>query len=540
VADAIPTTESQALRAPLRELGLAEQTVPALLDLQAARHGDKPFVVTTTGEQRSFAGLRDSAAAWAGLFEELGIERGDRVATLVGNRIEAVELLLGCAWMGAVAVPLNAAQRGAQIRHALTGSQARALIIETEHLDALARVPPPASLERVWLLDRERAHRAHGYLCEPLPTPTEQAVRAGVGPGDTFAIHYTSGVGGPARGVCSPHAQLYWAGILGSEFLAITADEVCFTALPLHHPGTIRSLFHALVAGATWVLAPRFNAPRFWRAATEHEATRAYLPAALATQLADQPRSRDDHAHRVKVALGPGVPAALHEPFLERFGVQLLEGYDSTETGRITGVPGEPPRPGSLGRALDEDFEVAVVDSNDAPLPDGEPGELVVRPRHPFSVATGYHDLPDATVDAWRNLWLHTGERVFRDADGFLRIADRVRDAIRRRGEQVSSFEVEQALAEHPSVAAVAVFPVPSELADDEVMAAVVLEPGRDADPLELVAFCEPRLAAFAIPRYIDFVNELPVTTTGTIRRAVLRERGVSHSTWDRERAVRR
>lgn len=524
------------LRAPLRGLPLAEQTLPALLDRQAAHYGDKQFVSTTAGERRTYKQMRDAAASWAGLLAEIGIERGDRVAALAGNRIELIELLLGCAWIGAIAVPLNTAIRGAQLQHALTNSGARALIIETAHLDALARVPPPASLERVWLLDRERAHRAHGYVCEPLPPPQEQAMAAEVGPGDTLAILYTLGATGVAKGVCCPHAQLYWSGVINSEFLAIGADDVCFTTLPLYHTNAINSLCQALVAGAAWVIAPRFTATRYWRLAAEHGATRTYLLGGMINMLLAQARSRDDSAHSVEIALAPAAPAALYEPFADRFGVQLLDGYGSTETNHVTGVPGDTQRPGWLGRPVEE-FDVAVVDENDAPVAVDEPGELVVRPRHPFSMASGYFEMPEATVEAWRNLWFHTGDRVLRDGDGWYRLVDRTKDAIRHRGENISSFEVEQALAEHPAVAAVAVFPVSSELAEDEVMAAVVLEPGRDPDPLELVRFCEPRIAYFAIPRYIDFVTRLPLSGNGKVRKAELRARGVSHGTWDRERA---
>jgi carnitine-CoA ligase len=532
------TTEGYAevLRAPLRGLPLHQQTLPSLLARQAERYGERPFVATTGGEQRSYAELCEEVAAWAGLLEEIGVQRGDRVAAIAGNRIELVGLLLGCAWLGAIAVPLNTAIRGAQLQHALGNSGARTLIVETEHLDALARVPPPASLESVWLLDRDRPHRAHGYRCEPLPPLGDPAPPGAVGPGDTLAILYTSGTTGLAKGVCCPHAQLYWWGVINSEFLHIGPDDVCFTTLPLFHTNAINSLCQALVAGASWVIAPRFTATRYWRLAAAHGATRTYLLGAMTGMLLAQPPSRDDDAHQVTITLAPATPAPVYEPFKQRFGVQLYDGYGSTETNHVTGVAGDPPRPGSLGRALDE-FEIAVLDESDAPVEDGEPGELAVRPRHPFSMSTGYFGMPEATVAAWRNLWFHTGDRVVRDSDGWYRFVDRAKDAIRRRGENISSFEVEQALQEHPAVANVAVFPVASELAEDEVMAAVVLEHGNAIDPLELVRFCEPRIAYFAIPRYIEFVAELPLTDNGKVRKAALRERGVTAGTWDRERS---
>jgi crotonobetaine/carnitine-CoA ligase len=538
---AIETRSSKAsvVRSPLRGLALHEQTLPALLRRQADRFGERTAVATTGGERRSYSELCAAAAAWAGLLAEIGVERGERVATIAGNRIELIELLLGCAWMGAIAVPLDSAIRGAALRHALTNSGARTLIIETEHLDALARVPPPATLERVWLLDRQRPHRAYGYRCEPLPAPGEALAPAALAPGDTLAILYTTGAGGVAKGVCCPHAQFYWSGVNGSEFLQIGPDDVCFTALPLFHPTAINSLWHALMSGATWVIAPRFTATRYWRLAAEHDATRTYLVGAMAGMLMAQPPSKDDHAHRVRIALAPATEAPLHDSFSDRFGVELYDGYGSAETNQVTGLAGDPQRPGWLGRALAE-FELAAVDDNDAPVADGEPGELVVRPRQPFSTATGYFGMPEATVTAWRNLWFHTGDRVVRDSDGWYRLVDRAKDAIRRRGENISSFDVEQALQEHPDVVAVAVFPIASELSEDEVMAAVVLEPGSDAEPLELVRFCEPRIAYFAIPRYIEFVDFLPLTDTGSVRKSELRERGVSSTTWDRERSGER
>ncbi|OPZ43706.1 MAG: Long-chain-fatty-acid--CoA ligase [Actinobacteria bacterium ADurb.BinA094] len=189
-----------------------------------------------------------------------------------------------------------------------------------------------------------------------------------------------------------------------------------------------------------------------------------------------------------------------------------------------------------MGR-LRDGFSARVADAHDAELPPGEAGELLLRADEPFAFATGYWGMPDRTVEAWRNLWFHTGDRVVRDAEGRFRFVDRLKDAIRRRGENVSSYEVEQVLLSHPSIAAAAVFPVGSELAEDEVMAAVVPEAGAVLDPVELVRFCETRMPHFAVPRYVDLVDDLPRTENGKVRKVALRERGVGPSTWDREAA---
>jgi crotonobetaine/carnitine-CoA ligase len=296
-------------------------------------------------------------------------------------------------------------------------------------------------------------------------------------------------------------------------------------------------VYEALLAGATCVVAPRFTPARFWRLAAEHGATRTYLPGKLVETLLDQPRSRDDSAHAVRTALTRKVAAESYEPFAERFGVQLIDGFSSIETGRVTAVPGDPSRPGSLGRALAE-FEVAIVDGNDAPLDPGEAGELVVRPRQPFSIATGYVSMPEATTAAWRNLWFHTGAHAVADADGWLTLVAGAAEAIRRRGTTITTIDVEQALMEHPDVLAAAVFATQSDVAEDEVMATLVLAPGRsDLDPDELIEFCRPRIPDVAMPRYIEFVAALPLTDDGTVAKDDLRERGVGDATWDRERA---
>jgi crotonobetaine/carnitine-CoA ligase len=238
----------------------------------------------------------------------------------------------------------------------------------------------------------------------------------------------------------------------------------------------------------------------------------------------------------VRVALAPATPVGLFDAFRDRFGVQLAEAYGSTETNAPIAVSWTEQRAGWMGRVR-EGFHARVVDEHDAEVPDGEPGELVLRHDPPFAFATGYFGMDDKTVEAWRNLWFHTGDRVIRSEDGWYRFMDRLKDAIRRRGENISSFEVEQVLLQHPAVSAAAVFPVASELAEDEVAAALVLEAGETVEYEALVRHCEPLLAYFAIPRYLRIVESLPLTTNGKVRKAVLRDGGVLPGDWDREAA---
>jgi crotonobetaine/carnitine-CoA ligase len=313
---------------------------------------------------------------------------------------------------------------------------------------------------------------------------------------------------------------------------------VLLTTLPLFHTNALNTFYQALLTGASLVVEPRFSASGFAPSLCRHGATVTYLLGAMVPILLSRPVSDLDRAHRVRIALAPGVPERFHPEFRERFGIELLDGYGSTETNFVLGctLPGK--RAGAMGPVCDA-FEARVVDDLDNTLPDGVPGELVLRAHEPFAFATGYFGMPEKTVEAWRNLWFHTGDRVTRDADGYFRFIDRMKDAIRRRGENISSYEVEQVLLSHPDVAEAAAFPVQSELAEDEVMVAIVPRAETALTPAVLADYCSGRMAAFAIPRFIEFMTALPMTENGKVQKFRLRERGVTTTTWDRNTATR-
>ena len=329
---------------------------------------------------------------------------------------------------------------------------------------------------------------------------------------------------------------MFWWGVYSARALGIVEGDVLFTTLPLFHTNALNAFYQAILNGCTYVLDPKFSASGFWAAARRHQATVGYLLGAMAVMLLAQPQSADDTAHRMRVALGGGVPGQFHGPFLERFGVPLVDGYGSTETNFVFASTIPSDRPGTMGHLVDG-AEARIVDADDSVLPDGEAGELLLRSTEPFAFATGYFGMPDKTVEAWRNLWFHTGDRVVRDADGHYRFVDRMKDSIRRRGENVSSWEVEQVLLKHPSVAACAVYPLPSELGEDEVAAAVQLEPGHSLEPVQVVQHCEGQVAYFAVPRFVRFVAEMPLTENGKIKKVALREAGKTSDTWDRDAA---
>jgi carnitine-CoA ligase len=518
----------------VRAFPFEQRTLATVLSAQAADHPDKLLIrELETGVERTISETCERAAGFASRLVEAGVQAGDRVAIISANRIELLETWLGCGWLGAISVPINTASKGTQLAHVLGNSDPKLLVIEEELLERLDQpdIQLP-SLERVWVIGEPPDRPSF----EPFPGPADPIPNPNLRPGDPLSILYTSGTTGPSKGVICPHAQLYWYGVHTVWHLEVTEEDVLYTVLPMFHMNALNTFWQALLCATPYVFGRRFSASNFWREIGASGATVTYLLGAMIHILLKRDPSPEELAHRLRIALSPGTPAELIDHVKERFGFLSVEGYGSTETSvthsnRIGGFV-----PAAMGRPL-PGIQAKIVDENDIELPAGVPGELVFRSTEPYSFSTGYWRMPEKTVEAWRNLWFHSGDRVVVDEHGVFRFLDRIKDAIRRRGENISSYEVELELQTHPDVESAAVVPVPSELGEDEVMAFLVLRTGGDADPVGIIRHLEPRLAYFAIPRYLEFVDELPLTENGKIQKFALRERGVGPLTWDREAA---
>ncbi|MHB9842161.1 ATP-dependent acyl-CoA ligase [Paraburkholderia terrae] len=513
----------------------SHRTLPALLKNRAARNGDSPLFSdrSTTWTARDAI---DVASRRAGALAAYGIQKGDRVAILCGNRIEFMESVLGCAWLGAVAVPINTASRGMQLQHILKNSGARLLVAESNLVDNVTSLDSgDLTLETIWVIGEQEHTSADSPFAQvALPARGEPVEAETLTDGDPFVILYTSGTSGLSKGVVCPHAQFYWWGTHTGGDLEVRPGDVLYTCLPLFHTNALNSFFQALMHDAELIVERRFSASGFFDSLIATRATVTYVLGAMVPILLSRAPSSKEREHCVRVALAPGVPPQFQETFTRRCGMGLIDGYGSTETNSVIGGKLDTRRQGYMGK-LAAGFDARVVDANDQPVADGEPGELILRADQPYAFACGYFGMPEKTVEAWRNLWFHTGDRVVRSKDGYFRFVDRLKDAIRRRGENISSFEVEQVLLSHPAVELAAVFAVQSSLAEDEVMAAIVLREGCTLGPLELIQYCEPRLPYFAVPRYLDFKSELPRTENGKIMKYRLRETGITSTTWDLE-----
>jgi carnitine-CoA ligase len=512
----------------------AERTLPAMLLRQAKKNPEKTLV--SAGDiALTYAQACDAAARTAAALQSAGIRAGDRVALICSNRMEFIEMLLGCAWLGAVLVPINIASRGPQLQHILSNSGARLLVVEGAYADNLSMLDPStSSVDAIWSIDAPANIRLGSVESVPMPNGQAGVSPVPLRPSDLAVILYTSGTTGPSKGVCCPHAQYFWWAVNTGAALELRPDDILCTTLPLFHTNALNAFYQAILIGGTIRFEKRFSASGFYSALVRHRATVTYLLGAMVPILLSRPASPEEEAHATRISLAPGVPKQFHAEFIQRTGIRMIDGWGSTETNMVVGTTVDRQRPGTMGPVFDG-FQARVVDDEDNEVADGTPGELVVRADDPFAFATGYFGTPEKTVEAWRNLWFHTGDRVVREPDGYFRFMDRLKDAIRRRGENISSFEVEQVLLSHPSVANAAAFPVRSQLAEDEVMAAIILHPGQTLTAPELIEFCKPRLPYFAVPRYLEFMQELPMTENGKVQKFKLRERGLTATAWDRE-----
>jgi crotonobetaine/carnitine-CoA ligase len=317
--------------------------------------------------------------------------------------------------------------------------------------------------------------------------------------------------------------------------MGYASDDRLYTAFPLfHNNAKYTSVCAALECGGSLVMSKRFPVSTFWEMAREKEVTAFNYMGALLMMLHKQPPRDDDADNPVRIAFGAPCPVEIWEEFERRFGVDLVEVYGMTEAPMGCENRLDDRKIGSAGRES-VTYQVRIVDENDEPVPPETPGEIVIRPKHSWALFTEYYKRPEETVEAWRNLWFHTGDRARMDADGFLFFLDRMKDSIRRRGENISTWEIESTLNTHPALLESAAYGVPSELSESDVMVAVVLRPGESIEPEALLDFCQGRMTYFAIPRYVRFMEALPKNHAERIQKFELRDEGVTSDTWDRE-----
>ncbi|GHE78307.1 ATP-dependent acyl-CoA ligase [Camelimonas fluminis] len=506
-----------------------------VLDRHADNQPGRTFALFADDSSWTWGETRQIVRRFAAGFTALGVSQGDHVLSWLPNGPHAIAVWFALNYLGAVYVPVNISYRGGVLAHVIANSGARLMVADSQLAGRLADVEladlktlitvgdQPLSIPGLEILPETVLSRAEGEPGEPSRP---------IMPWDTQSIIYTSGTTGPSKGVLSSYRH---AACMCEALDNVTANDRAMVNLPLFHVGGTNAVNRMLLNGGSVAIVEAFDTRTFWDTIRRTGCTTMTLLGAMVPFLLKEPPSPRDRDHTLRQAVM--VPLSEDAPeFTRRFGVDIYTVFNMTEISCPIVSEANPTVAKTCGRVR-EGFHARIVDDNDVEVAVGEVGELLVRSDIPWALNHGYNRNPEATAKAWRNGWFHTGDAFRRDVDGNFFFVDRKKDALRRRGENISSFEVESELLAHPQIREAAVIGVPSEFGEDEVMAIIAPVEGAQIDMEELTAFLTRRLPHFMTPRYIRQMPELPRTPTQKVEKYILREQGLTADAWDREAA---
>lgn len=527
-----------------------ERTIGKILADKADRIGERPFL-QFQGRTYTYADAHDLTNRHARGFASAGVTKGTTVAVMLPNCPEFLWTIWGLGKIGAVAVPINTSAKGDQLTYFLSQSDASWLCIDEQWLDRIKKPLADApGVRHVALLkpadDGSPTPHVGGRQVHMVRDFEEQPgddleLDYDVEPDDPHLIMYTSGTTGPSKGVVSPHSQGHAVGRQMAVHTEYRDTDVLYTCLPLFHANALWfTVYAALWAEASVALYPKFSARSFWPEIRESGATVFNCLGAMANIVWQLPPGPQDRDHKVRSCMLVPTSKALVDGFKERYGIVVTSVFAMTENFAVTvyGPHDSRDKASSAGRVR-EYVSVQVVDDHRNPLAPGEVGEICVRPNEPGLFMLGYYNMAEATLEATRDLWFHTGDRGHLDEEGYLYFSDRTKEAIRRRGENISAFELETILCKHPAVHQAAAVAVPSELSEDDVMVYLVRAEGSEVSFEDLVAYSIDNMAYFMVPRYWKFVDELPKTASQKVEKYKLKLAAQENrdTLWDRERA---
>jgi crotonobetaine/carnitine-CoA ligase len=508
-------------------------TINAVLRDGVAERPDA-LAISSGGMALTYRQLDELSDRFAQGLRELGVEAGDRVAVLSANRAELPVVWFACAKLGAPDVPLNAFLRGEFLRHQLDDSGAKVLVVDEGGLRSYAQIRDEFPIENVIALDPGGDVTAsYSQLIEspPLSDPFEPTA-------DTLlSILYTSGTTGLPKGCMMTHGYILFTAQAASEAMGVVPGDVMWTATPFYHStGRTAAFLASMFGGGATELEPVFSASTTRESWHRSGATIFYAVGPMGLALLALPESELDRGHKLRITYCGLLTEEQEDEFQRRFGTPIwYEIYGQTECQPICfTLPTDKDRPRGrlvLGRAHPQ-MDVRLVDDDEEDVPLGEAGEVIARPRTRHAIYGGYWGRPGATLASWTGLWHHTGDLATCDAGGTYTFVDRKKDALRRRGENIASAQLEAAIAQHPAIAEVAVHGVPAAVEDD-IKACLVLEPDATVAPPELFDFFVAKLPYFAVPRYVEVVPSLPRNASARVMKHELRDRGVTEETWD-------
>lgn len=510
-----------------------------LLALRAEQHPER-ILLKFEDRVYSYREVAEKTNSLARGFRELGVAQGDRVCFLLPNCPEFIFAWLALARLGAVMVPVNSAFPTDTLVRMIELAGCTRIVASRAYTESVVEIGRLSSrLESVVWIDGGPSDATDGLLqgevhLSDLEKPGGEEILAPVGPNDTLMFMFTSGSTGVSKPVQISHA---FAMHTGSEVIChvgYAPSDTLFTPYPLFHAdATMLSFTPALVLGTTLVLAERFSASGFLDMVRKHGITVFTAMGTVIAYLLKQPEQADDHVNTLRLAIAGAMPSTARE-FEKRFGLELVEVYGSTESCLVAFNTSLPHEVGLCGRVC-EHHRVRIADGDGRSLPTGEIGQILIRPETPFGSMSGYFGVDDKTVEAYQGLWYQSGDLGFLDESGVLRFAGRIKDGIRRRGENIPAAEVEEAFNAHEAVSITAATPTPSSISenDDEVKVTIELQSGAAITAAELREFAAQRLAAHMVPRYIEIVDSIPKTVTGKVDKNAIRNAGLSSATVD-------
>jgi crotonobetaine/carnitine-CoA ligase len=523
-----------------------KRTVGYILEDKAKKCFDKNFIRFKDGPWITFGEVNETVNKIANGLSSIGVKKGDNVGIMSPNCMEFIYGWFALAKLGAVEVPISVHYKGEWLRHAIDNTDLKAIIIDEQFLDRIKFIQTQLRnpMKLVLMPGRQISKPASNfpqyevYSYEDFLTCADTPPQVDVNYYDPICIMYTSGTTGLSKGViCSHHFYYTWAE-LSAKIIRATSEDIYFVWSPLfHQTAQAINTFSAMIHEAKVVLVDRFSASTFWDDLRKYEITTFWALGQLIPIMMSQAPKPNDRDHKVRVVFGFPAPPDLHEDFEKRYGVKLTHSYGLTEGCVPIQTLYEEHKVGTVGKVLEDLYEVKIVDEHDDEVPPNVKGEIVIRSKEPWTMYSGYYNMPEEEAKINRNFWFHTGDGGYRDENGYFYFVDRIKDAIRRRGENISAYEVEKVLNQHPAVLESAAVGVRSEVGEEEVKIVVVLRPDQKLTPEKLFRYCEPRMPYFAIPRYIVFRGSLPKTPTEKVQKYKLREEGITDDAWDREKA---
>ncbi len=528
----------------MKEYQHSDRVMSSILDDKAKMLGEKVFV-RHKEERVTYEELSQGSNKIANFFmNELGVVKEDKVVVILPNCVDFFYAQFGISKSGAVMVPINVLAKLDLLTHFLNNSEAQIVVIDEQFMPLLESIDETIPTVKTLIVRTPHFNRnKFNFKREFNIIPFQELFNSPSTPAkfladwyDPVDIFYTSGTTGVSKGVVLSHNHHYTFGLSIAEYARLGPQDIMYICLPLYHGmGSYMSIMPMLLCEGSIALGDRFSASGWLSEIRGYGATVMWAVYTMAPILMKQPERTDDAVNPLRIYLFSGMPPAIIEPFERRFGVKTVEQYGATEAADLSHSPWEERRPGAIGPINSAHYDIKIVNEYDEEVPVGEVGECVSRCKYPYTQMTEYYKMPGETVKAFRNRWLHSGDNCRLDKDGWLYFVGRGKDTIRRRGENISCYEMETILSACEGILGCASIPLPSQLGEDDIKVVISAREGYTLEFSKIMKFCEEKMPKFMIPRYIELVAEIPKLPNEKLDKERLKKAGLTPDTWDAE-----